>query len=105
MLRQHIANLNRRALQYRESDPEYGLMNSDNDGVNDGVNDCVKPLNKTLLRVYRAIVDNPEITSSELMKILNISESTVTRSTRELKKPGFIEREGSDKTGRWIILK
>lgn len=101
MLRWHIANLNRRAFQYRKSDHEYGLMNSDNDGVNDGV----KPLNMTLLRVYQAIVDNPAITSSELMKILNISESTVTRSTRELKKPGFIEREGSDKTGRWIILK
>ncbi|WP_353958255.1 hypothetical protein [Bacteroides acidifaciens] len=39
------------------------------------------------------------------MDSLNISESTITRSTSELKKLGFLIREGSDKTGRWIILK
>ena len=83
-------------------------VKSPNDGVNDGVNkksDGVKQLNKTLLRVYQAILNKPEIISSELMEILNISESTVTRSTRKLKKLGYIEREGSDKTGRWVILK
>ena len=107
MLRHHIANLNRRALQYQEND----TVNSNNDGANtknDGVNeknDGVKQLSKTLLRVYQAIVNKPEIISSELMEILNISESTVTRSTRELKKLGYIDREGSDKTGKWVILK
>lgn len=39
------------------------------------------------------------------MESLGVSESTVTRSTRELKKLGYIKREGSDKTGKWIILK
>ena len=67
-------------------------------------NDGVKRLNKTLQRVYEAIANKPEIVSAELMSILNISESTVTRSTRELKKLGFIKREGSDKTGRWKVL-
>ncbi|MBD5329827.1 MAG: MarR family transcriptional regulator [Bacteroides sp.] len=104
MLRHHIANLNLRTLLYQENDTVKG----NNDGVNDGVNskgDGVTQLNKTLIRVYQAIVNKPEIISSELMSLLNISESTVTRSTRELKKLGFIKREGSDKTGRWIILK
>ena len=97
MLRHHIANLNRRVLQYQK-----------NDGVNindDGVNDGVKLLNRTLQRVYYEIVNNPEIRSVELMEILNISESTVTRATRELKKLGFIKRMGSDKTGKWQVLK
>ena len=104
MLRHHIANLNRRVLQYQENDTVKG----NNDGVNDGVNnkgDGVTQLNKTLQRVYQTIVNKPEIVSSELMKMLNISESTVTRSTRDLKKLGYIKREGSDKTGRWVILK
>ena len=111
MLRHHIANLNRRTIQYQENDG----ANNGNDGVNDGQiikndgvndsNDGVKRLNKTLQRVYETIVNKPEIITSELMSLLNISESTVTRSTRELKKLGYIEREGSDKTGRWIILK
>ena len=118
MLRHHIANLNRRTLQYKENDlinENYeGIslqddgVNSLIDGVNDGANkksDGVKRLNKTLQRVYQAIVNKPGIISSELMSLLSISESTVTRSTRELKKLGYIEREGSDKTGRWVILK
>ena len=100
MLRHHIANLNQRVLQYQE-----------NDGVNTGIDglkrdhDGVKLLNKTLQRVYYEIVNKPDIISAELMEILNISESTVTRATRELKKSGFIKRMGSDKTGRWQILK
>ena len=97
MLRHHISNLNHRVSQYQE-----------NDGVkvgNDGVNDGVKLFNKTLQRVYNEIVNKPEIRTTELMEILNISESTVTRATRELKKLGYIERKGSDKTGRWVIIK
>lgn len=111
MLRHHIANLNQRALQYKGNDTVNVYIDGVNDGVNfksDGVkkdNNGVKRLNKTLQRVYQAIVNKPEIISTELMEILNISGSTVTRSTRELKKFGFIKREGSDKTGRWIVLK
>ncbi len=111
MLRHHIANLYRRISEYQENDNINEGLNIKNDGVsigNDGVkgnNDGVKQLNKTLLKIYNAIVNKPEIRSFELMEILNISESTVTRSTRELKKLGFIKREGSDKTGKWVILK
>ncbi len=104
MLRHHIANLNRRVLQYQENDGVNDGQNINNDGVN-VENDGVKRLNKTLQRVYEAIVNKPDIITSELMSILSISESTVTRSTRELKKLGFIKREGSDKTGKWLILK
>lgn len=39
------------------------------------------------------------------MNIFNISESTTKRAPRELKKLGYIERKGSDKTGRWVIIK
>ena len=104
MLRHHITNLNRRVSQYQENDG----VNIGNDGLNDGVkkdNEGLKLLNKTHLRVYQAILNKPEIKSIELMEILNISESTVTRATRELKKLGFIKRMGSDKTGKWQILK
>ena len=97
MLRHHITNLNRRVSQYQENDG----VNVENDGLNDGV----KLLNKIPRRIYNEIVNKPEIRTTELMEILNISESTVTRATRELKKLGFIKRIGSDKTGKWQILK
>lgn len=104
MLRHHIANLNCQVLQYKEND----TVNAKCDTVNvtaNANNDTVKGLKKTLQKVYTAILNNPEITHSEIMKTLHISESTAKRATRDLKKLGYIAREGSDKTGRWIILK
>lgn len=104
MLRHHIANLNHRVSQYQEND----TVNAQDDTVNDTVNtnnDTVTGLKKSLQKVYMAILNNPEITHSEIMETLNISESTAKRTTRDLKKLGYIAREGSDKTGRWVILK
>lgn len=78
------------------------------DTVNDTVNsqnDTVNELKEGLKRIYRAIQNNPDITHSQLMEIFNISESTAKRATRDIKKLGYIERDGSDKTGKWIILK
>lgn len=104
MLRHHIANLNRRVLQYQEND----TVNAQSDTVNvtaNSNNDTVKGLKKSLQKVYTAILNNPEITHSEIMQTLHISESTAKRATRDLKKLGYIAREGSDKSGKWIILK
>ena len=112
MLRHHIANLNRRVLQYQENDTVNLQPGTVNDTVNDTVNNTVNSQNDTvnklkegLKRIYIAIQNNPEITHSQLVEIFNISESTAKRATRDLKKLGYIEREGSDKTGRWVILK
>lgn len=104
MLRHHIANLNRRVLQFQEND----TVNMQSDTVNDTANsnnDIVTGLKKTLQKVYTVILNNPKITHSEIMQTLHISESTAKRATKDLKKLGYIAREGSDKTGKWIILK
>ena len=104
MLRHHIANLNQRVSQYQENDGVSAQFDTVNDTVNSR-NDTVKELKEGLKRIYMAIRENPDITHSELMNIFNISESTAKRATRELKKLGFIKRMGSDKTGKWQILK
>ncbi|MDE6537369.1 MAG: Fic family protein [Muribaculaceae bacterium] len=104
MLHHHIANLNRRVLQYQENDTVNLYPDTVNDTVNSR-NDTVNGLKEGLKRIFKAIQKNPEITHSQLMELLNISESTVKRATRDLKKLGYIKREGSDKTGRWVILK
>lgn len=85
---------------YNFAERLYNLM-----GENDTVNDTVKRLNGLLKKVYAAITDKPGITHSEIMAIFNISESTAKRATKELKRTGLIKREGSDKTGKWIIIK
>ena len=94
MLRHHIANLNRRVSQYQEND----TVNAQRDTVNTN-NDTVTGLKKSLQKVYTAILNNSKITHSEIMKTLHISESTAKRATRDLKKLGYIAREGSEKTG------
>lgn len=104
MLRHHIANLNRRVSQYQDNDTVNTQYDTVNDAVN-AINDTVTRLKKSLQKVYTVILNNPEITHSEIMETLHISESTAKRATRDLKKLGYIAREGSDKTGRWIILK
>lgn len=104
MLRHHIANLNRRVSQYQEND----TVNTQSDTVNvtaNANNDTVIGLKKSLQKVYTVILNNPEITHSEIMETLHISESTAKRATRDLKKLGYIAREGSDKTGKWVIMK
>lgn len=78
MLRHHIANLNRRVSQYKE-------------------NDTVTGLKKSLQKVYTVILNNPEITHSEIMETLHISESTAKRAPRNLKRLGYITREGGTK--------
>ena len=91
-------------MQYQEND----TVNTQCDTVNNTANannDTVTGLKKFLQKVYTAILNNLEITHSEIVETLHISESTAKRATRDLKKFGYISREGSDKTGKWIILK
>jgi Fic family protein len=100
MLRHHIANLHRRISEYQQN----GCANDTVSPQYDTLNDTVNNLKDSLKRIYLAIQKNPDITHSEIMEIFHISESTAKRATRELKKIGLIKRDGSDKTGKWIIL-
>ena len=99
MLRHHISNLKRRVLQYQEG---YGLMN-DNVGVNN--NSVGVKLTNTQRTIYKLIQANQSIIHSEMAKALSVTSKTAERATKALRDFGLLGREGSDKTGRWIILK
>ena len=71
-------------------------------GVNAGVNAGVK-LTKIQVKIMSLINSNIFITQSEITKKLKVNESTVYRNIEKLKMLGILVREGSDKTGRWII--
>jgi CRP-like cAMP-binding protein len=47
----------------------------------------------------------PGITQQQLGDILDTSLSSVEKDMRKLRKENIIDREGSDKTGKWIIQK
>lgn len=99
MLRHHISNLKRRVLQYQEGD---GLINN-NVGVNK--NGVGVKLTNTQRKIYELIQANQSITHSEMAKALSVTSKTAERATKALRDFGLLGREGSDKTGRWIILK
>lgn len=103
MLRHHINNLKRRVLQYQENDG----VDIKNDGVNVGVNKngVGVELTNTQRKIYELIQANQGITHSEMAKALSVTSKTAERATKALRDFGLLGREGSDKTGRWIILK
>lgn len=90
---------------------ENDSVNTENDsinGKNGPVSDLVKgeeTLEKNLHSVYNMIKGSPSATYSDIANQLNKSIATVKRNLQKLKECGFIERQSSDKTSKWIILK
>lgn len=92
----------------KANDTLNGTIKAD-DHVNDHVNttDSINNILESVSNIQRGIVKeiqaNASITYSQICKKLNISISTLTRAIRALKKCGIITREGSDKTGHWVV--
>ena len=47
--------------------------------------------------------ENPRITRADAAETLGVSESSIYRKLKDLESKGIIEREGSRKTGSWVI--
>lgn len=107
MLRHHIANLNLRALQFQQQDEGASEANvGENVGENCknvGVNVGVK-LTDTQKNVFELIKANPVITHPEIARTLSLSIKTIERATKALREYGLLEREGSAKSGSWVVL-
>ena len=70
------------------------LVNAKNDPVND-------PVKRNIL--YH-LQQNPNANYNELAEKTKYSVATIKRHIQKLKKLGFLERIGSDKTGHWKII-
>lgn len=55
------------------------------------------------LAIVGLMKKNPEITTAQLAKILNVARMTIHRDLDELKSAGRIRRVGSDKGGYWEV--
>jgi ATP-dependent DNA helicase RecG len=60
---------------------------------------------KTRVKILDLIVENPEITASELSEAVGITPKGVEWQIARLKKEGVLKRIGPAKGGRWEILK
>ncbi len=63
-----------------------------------------KMLNTTKNKILDIIKENPHITKNELLKILDVSDTTIDKNIAYLKKYNYIKRIGSKKTGYWDII-
>lgn len=75
-----------------------GFDNTPGGKIYDGVK-----LSQIELNILNLLANKPTITYLATMKELELSESTVTRSIRKLRSLEYISRQGSDKSGYWLI--
>lgn len=85
----------------------FNWINIMGDKVGNKVDDNEKNnrLNQTQIRMLSEIRNNPNITKPELAILLNVGKTTVDNGITALKRYGYIERMGSNKTGYWKVLK
>ena len=80
-------------------------VNRGNDTVNGGNDTVNKDLSERQLIIVETMQKRPSITGEDLAALLNVSIATLRRDISTLKRKGYVEREGSDKSGRWVVLK
>ena len=82
------------------------LDDNRNDNVNDNRNDIKdQKLTDNEQLVLNAIQMDAAITMEKMASMLGISKATVARTTKRLREKKVIDRVGSTKKGKWIILK
>lgn len=62
-------------------------------------------LNVTEKKVINLLLENPSYNAGELAPIINVTKRTVERTFVSLQKKGFLERIGSKRDGRWMVIK
>ena len=68
------------------------------------VDKLVDKLNKTEIKIFYAIKENPKMSQIEIANITNTSKTTVQNTIVKLKQLSLIKRVGSNKTGYWEII-
>ncbi len=74
------------------------------DHVIDNASNTTK-LSFTEQAILKHLQISPELSAKELAGLLHKTSRTIQRNINSLKEKGFLQREGSDRSGRWIILK
>ena len=79
------------------------------DKLREKLRDTQGKLRDKLIDRRTAILQNmynfPKITIADLSKQVNVSQTAINKHIAWLKENGFLIRQGSDRQGRWIVLK
>lgn len=63
-----------------------------------------KKLNNSQIKVLAEIRNNPNITKQQLKLVCELGKTSIDNIIFTLKKLGYIERIGSNKTGYWKVI-
>ena len=53
--------------------------------------------------ILAILAENPTITQTQLMEIMNLTRKQVKKDMKELQKEGVLVREGTNRSGRWMV--
>lgn len=73
-----------------------------NEPINEPINELLSVRQKDIIAAIRL---KPSITREELADITKILLATIKREITTLRNKGYINRDGSNKSGLWILLK
>ncbi len=74
------------------------------ENVADNVADSLN-LSSTEQAILNHLELSPELSAKKLASLLHKTSRTIQRNINSLKEKGVLKREGSDRSGRWIVLK
>ena len=69
----------------------------------DSIQESVQEIKSNIDKVIYILSRNNSITLSEVAKLIGLSRIGVQKITNKLKKEGKLTREGSTKSGKWIV--
>ncbi|MDR2713317.1 MAG: winged helix-turn-helix transcriptional regulator [Clostridiales bacterium] len=73
-------------------------------GINGGINGGIKPFSENESKILACMHEEPAISIKSISEKTGIPPRTVERTVSELKQQQIIERQGSNKSGVWVVL-
>ena len=80
------------------------LPEKDRSHADDTKHDTNDTISENDTKILNLIRENPSITQAEMKEKLQVSIITVKRMMADLQKRGLVERQGSSRQGKWIII-
>ena len=111
MLKEHTQNLRNEILEYRKS-MEEDIAIADIKVQMEGENKMEKEKQEVVQKggpetrnpILHLIASNGNITSREIANTLKINRSAILKHIKKMQEDHIIRREGSQKSGKWVII-
>lgn len=62
-------------------------------------------LNQTETKAIQLLIENPAYNAEELAETIGVAKRTIERTFVSLQEKGLLERVGSKRDGRWMVIK